>query len=122
MKSKKFLSLLLAGTMILGSSVALSGCDKDDVKTDTTASATQATENEETPTATSQVTTTNKETPSDMKAYKPTLNPEIKKDTENTIGYQLEMPKAGDQIAVIHTTMGDITLQHPRFRIYGKLR
>ena len=27
------------------------------------------------------------------------------------VGYQLEMPKDGDQIAIIHTTMGDITLR-----------
>lgn len=40
---------------------------------------------------------------------RPEANPLIKKDTENKVGYQLEMPKEGDTIAIIHTTMGDIT-------------
>lgn len=36
---------------------------------------------------------------------------DIKYDTEHEVGYQLEMPEAGDQIAIIHTTMGDITIR-----------
>lgn len=40
---------------------------------------------------------------------RPEANPIIKKDTEHKVGYQLEMPKEGDTIAIIHTTMGDIT-------------
>ena len=39
----------------------------------------------------------------------PSVNPLVKNDTEHKIGYQLEMPKEGDTIAIIHTTMGDIT-------------
>lgn len=37
------------------------------------------------------------------------INPEVKHDTEHEIGYQLEMPKDGEEIAIIHTSMGDIT-------------
>ncbi len=40
---------------------------------------------------------------------KPDLNPNIKNDTEHKIGYQLEMPKEGEEIAILHTSMGDIT-------------
>lgn len=40
---------------------------------------------------------------------RPEANPLIKNDTEHKVGYQLEMPKEGDTIAIIHTTMGDIT-------------
>ncbi len=40
---------------------------------------------------------------------KPPVNPDVKHDTENKIGYQLEMPKEGEEIAIIHTNMGDIT-------------
>lgn len=39
----------------------------------------------------------------------PSVNPLVKKDTEHKVGYQLEMPEKGDTIAIIHTTMGDIT-------------
>ncbi len=39
------------------------------------------------------------------------IQPEILFDTGNEIGFQLDMPKSGDTIAVIHTNMGDITLR-----------
>lgn len=32
-------------------------------------------------------------------------------DTANNVGYQLEMPEDGEEIAIIHTSMGDITLR-----------
>lgn len=40
---------------------------------------------------------------------RPEPNPSLKKDTENKVGYQLEMPEKGDTIAILHTSMGDIT-------------
>ncbi len=39
----------------------------------------------------------------------PSVNPLVKKDTEHKVGYQLEMPQEGDTIAILHTSMGDIT-------------
>ncbi len=36
---------------------------------------------------------------------------DIKHDAEHEVGYQLDEPEKGDEIAVIHTTMGDITLR-----------
>ena len=42
---------------------------------------------------------------------KPEANTDVKHDTENAIGYQLEMPEEGEEIAIIHTNMGDITLR-----------
>ena len=39
----------------------------------------------------------------------PSVNPLVKNDTEHKIGYQLEMPEEGDTIAILHTSMGDIT-------------
>ncbi len=39
----------------------------------------------------------------------PSVNPLVKNDTEHKVGYQLEMPKEGDTIAILHTSMGDIT-------------
>ncbi len=40
---------------------------------------------------------------------RPSVNAEVKNDTANKVGYQLEMPKEGDTIAILHTNMGDIT-------------
>lgn len=39
----------------------------------------------------------------------PSVNSLVKKDTEHKVGYQLEMPEVGDTIAILHTSMGDIT-------------
>ncbi len=112
MKSKKVLSLLLAGTIILGSSLLLSGCGKKDDTDTTTTETTTLNETKTTTTADAvEPTTKDKENPSDMKPYTPAVNPEVKKDTVNSIGYQLESPEKGDQIAVIKTSMGDITLR-----------
>lgn len=37
--------------------------------------------------------------------------PQIKHDENNSAGFQLESPKEGDTVAVIHTSLGDITLR-----------
>lgn len=36
---------------------------------------------------------------------------EIYRDTEHKVGYQLEMPEKGEEIAILHTSQGDITLR-----------
>ena len=45
------------------------------------------------------------------KAARPELNANIKTDTAHKIGYQLEKPADGEEVAILHTTMGDITLR-----------
>ncbi len=98
MNSKKIISLALTGFMALSSAFALAGCE--DAKQDTSTTTTPA------------VTSTSAETSiPPVEIVRPELNPEIKKDTEHKVGYQLEMPKNGDEIAIIHTSMGDITLR-----------
>lgn len=39
------------------------------------------------------------------------IKPDIFYDTENEIGFQLELPSEGDTIGIIHTSMGDITIR-----------
>ena len=87
MKLKKIISLVLASILILGCTFALGGCGKSD--------------NSE----------TNPTNDAGLEIVRPEVNPDVKHDTENEVGYQLEMPKEGDEIAIIHTTMGDITLR-----------
>lgn len=38
-------------------------------------------------------------------------SPRVKIDTEHKVGYQLEMPKSGEEIAIMSTSMGDIKMR-----------
>ncbi len=46
---------------------------------------------------------------SSVTVVRPDPNPSLKKDTEHKVGYQLEKPQEGETIAILHTSMGDIT-------------
>ncbi len=39
------------------------------------------------------------------------IEPNVLHDTENPVGFQLDMPDEGDTIAVVHTSMGDFTMR-----------
>lgn len=88
MKLKRFISIALVTVLALGCTFALGGCGKAD-KGETTPSADG----------------------NGIEIIRPEVNANVKHDTENKIGYQLEQPQEGDDIAIIHTTMGDITLR-----------
>lgn len=116
MKTKKLLSLLLAGTMALSTAAVLSGCNKDNKETNTTTNTVDSADVSETLNNQKNSTASETVVPPTTKEAEPVeiLKPEaqeVKKDTEHKIGYQLEKPQAGDEIAIIHTTMGDITLR-----------
>lgn len=103
---KKFMALLLAGVMICSCAAFMCGCgsDKDDNEnTDPTEASTQ--ENTEETTEAPSVT------PLDLSVLDELYPKEVKHDTEHQVGYQLEAPKSGDTIAIIHTSMGDITMR-----------
>lgn len=90
MKLKKIFCIMLALLMTAGCTFALSGCSK-------------GSDNETTAPA---ETTAPKEDIAQI-----TVNPLVKKDTQNKVGYQLDKPEKGEEIAIIRTTMGDITLR-----------
>ena len=90
MKLKKVFCIMFAVLMTAGCTFALTGCGKDSEEETTTPTETQ--------TATGSVN-------------RLPVNSQVKKDTENEVGYQLEKPQAGEEIAIIHTNMGDITLR-----------
>lgn len=108
MKAKKLISLLVVIALTVGCTTLFTACSKDDDKEEATPTSTVNTtltvDDDDT-------TTTNSSEETEVEIKRPELNSEIKKDTENSIGYQLEMPKSGDDIAIIHTSMGDITLR-----------
>lgn len=91
MKLKKIFCLMFALLMTAGCTFALSGCGAKD--------------SEETSTAPENTA------PVDNSYAVVPVNPGVKNDTENKVGYQLDAPKEGDEIAIIHTTMGDIKLR-----------
>ncbi len=80
MKLKRLFCIALATLLTAGCTFALSGCDNG---------STDATGNSD--------------------SSRPSVNANVKHDTENKVGYQLEMPEDGEEIAILHTSMGDIT-------------
>lgn len=93
---KKYAALVLAGAMIV--CTALSGCSDDNETNskDDTSSATSSSSDKE------------------VKEYtleELGLGYDFTADTKHDAGYQLESPDEGDEIAVMHTSMGDITLR-----------
>ena len=86
MKLKRLICIALVILLTAGCTFALTGCDNTG-STDETGI----------------VDTTSGKYP------RPAVNANVKHDTENKIGYQLEMPQDGEEIAILHTSMGDIT-------------
>lgn len=88
MKIKRILKTVLLSSLTLCCGLSFACCNSD---TTTTSGDTEGTTG-----AASSVTL-------------PSVNSAVKHDTEHEVGYQLEMPEEGDTIAILHTSMGDIT-------------
>lgn len=91
------MSMLVVGAVAVGTT----GCGEESTDDSTDATASSATETATEPASYPPIdieTTTKK----DAVVYK---------DTEHEIGYQLDMPKEGEEIAIMHTSMGDISLR-----------
>ncbi len=93
---KKIISLLLAGTMLISTMVAMSGCGSE-------------TTNEPTDADTETQGTTYADV--DLDELMENYPKDINYDDEHEVGYQLEKPQDGEQIAILHTSMGDITMR-----------
>lgn len=92
---KRYSALVLAGAILLCS--ALTGCEKDsgsDTSSKTTSSASASSGAAE------------KYDLSELGLVADYLD-----DTEHKVGYQLESPDEGEEIAILHTTMGDIYMR-----------
>ncbi len=83
MKLKRLICIALATLLTAGCTFMLTGCDRG--STNSTGDA------------------------DSDNGSRPAVNANVKHDTVNKVGYQLEMPKDGEEIAILHTSMGDIT-------------
>ncbi|MDP4120214.1 MAG: peptidylprolyl isomerase [Bacillota bacterium] len=92
---KKILTGFIAMSLVAGSAVILSSCNKG---------SSSSSSNITSGANTSSVGTydISKLMPTGVKVYN---------DTKDAVGYQLNTPKKGDQIAIMHTGYGDITLR-----------
>lgn len=112
MNSKKFrkaLCIALGALLCVASVFSFSGCKNEKTQ--------QATPDETGSTAVLPVSTADEVSAVDalkslgIDAESLGIEPNILHDSENEVGFQLEMPNEGDTIAIIHTSMGDVTLR-----------
>lgn len=106
--TKKSICILLCASVCAISAMALSGCNKVSDNNDTTTQpVTSATSN----VATKDEAAVDALTDLGISTSSLGIDPQILHDTKNTAGFQLDMPKDGDSIAILHTSVGDITLR-----------
>lgn len=90
------MSMLLVGSV----AVATTGCAGDG----------EGSENATAPTQTQAATEPASYPPIDIEKTTK-KDAKVYKDTEHEIGYQLDMPAEGEEVAIMHTSMGDISLR-----------
>ncbi len=106
MKLNKIISAILAAALICGTAAALSGCGDNKENTETTAATEAETANSSEKSAAVQALA---DEGFDVDALG--IDPQITYADDEKYGFQLEKPKKGDTIAVLHTSKGDITLR-----------
>ena len=100
--SKKITSILLALIIAAASAFSMAGCSGETTETTSaTNDSTESTTAQDGETEENTVEVEHVET--EKKTYK--------HDTEHEAGYQLEMPEIGEEIAIMHTSMGDIYMR-----------
>lgn len=88
---KRIITVFLIGSLILTSALAFAGCSNSSSSSSSSSNTSTA----------DQIT--------DISFLR--KDAQINKDTEHKAGYQLEKPKDGEQVAIIHTSMGDVSLR-----------
>lgn len=106
MKLKKIIAATLAAAMIATSAAALTSCGEDKKTATTSSSTVKPTEADK---SVSPAVDDLKKSGIDLS--KCDLNPQITYAENEKYGFQLDEPQKGEDIAVIHTTEGDITLR-----------
>lgn len=103
MKFKKIISIIMTAALIGSAAATLSSCGEDESATEATAVATEAR------TGKSAAVEALKNEGIDVDALG--VDPQIAYADGEEYGFQLEMPEKGDTIAILHTSMGDVTLR-----------
>jgi peptidyl-prolyl cis-trans isomerase B (cyclophilin B) len=104
MKSKRIISILLSAVLISASAAALTACGEDNKNT------TEATEAATAASAKSSPAVEDlKKSGVDVTSYG--VDPDITYAEDEDYGFQLEKPKKGDKVAIMHTNYGDISLK-----------
>lgn len=96
-KRRRVISALLACALI----VSLTACSGD---TDTSSEASNSSASQTESAASSEASTETVEIPADAEDH-------VRPDDGKEVGYQLEKPADGEEIAVLHTSMGDIRIR-----------
>lgn len=118
MKSKKIISILLSAVLLTASAAALTSCGENNTDSNSATSAlnnavTQAEEVTNAPadtdTKTSAAVEDLKKSGVDVTQFG--VNPQITYAEKEKYGFQLDKPKKGETIAVMHTNMGDISMR-----------
>lgn len=107
-KFRKALSTTLCALVCVSSAVSFSGCENEKTQT--------ATPDQPTTSALPISTADEAGAVGSLKRlgidpHTIDVEPNVYYDTKNEVGFQLENPQPGDTIAIIHTSMGDITLR-----------
>lgn len=106
MKKRKFKATAAAILAALTISAAVSGCSSDSTTTTSGSSSSSGTSSSESTAATEEATNAALVDWEDFD-----IERDIYDDTEHEVGYQLEMPTEGEQVAIMHTSQGDISLR-----------
>lgn len=106
MKKRKFKATAAAILAALTISAAVSGCSSDSTTTTSGSSSSSGTSSSESTAATEEATNAALVDWEDFD-----IERDIYDDTEHEVGYQLEMPAEGEQVAIMHTSQGDISLR-----------
>ena len=117
MKFKKILSVLLAAGMIFACSAALTACGEEKKTDSATESSTEKATEEATELKYEEKGTVKNTNPAIEKLKSDgydlselSVNPSVRYAEDEEFGFQLKNPKKGETVAILHTSMGDISM------------
>lgn len=99
---KKIIAVAMCVAVAGAMAVSISGCGSDDSNSSSASSSSSTSSQAATEAATYADIDIMKTTKKDAQVYK---------DTEHKVGYQLDKPADGEEVAIMHTSMGDISLR-----------
>ena len=99
---KKIIAVAMCVAITGAMAISMSGCGSDDSNSSSASSSSSTSSQAATEAATYADIDIMKTTKKDAQVYE---------DTEHKVGYQLDKPADGEEVAIMHTSMGDISLR-----------